>query len=171
MSLQITLDIPTERLADLFTSALESGDPVTTASKGGWCWGIYWQSRMSPDSALPDTGRDPWYAAVSLYERDDFQIEIVEVADESAFRWYYDNGKPCDAIFGAGADRDVTREKNLKSGAFTSHTVSRENIVSALQQMAIKMPGAFGDILRNDMDATTADLFLQFCLFGEERYG
>lgn len=32
--MEITVSIPTQRIVDLFIVAIESGDPVTTASKG-----------------------------------------------------------------------------------------------------------------------------------------
>jgi len=36
----VKIDIPNSVIADMFCSAIESGDPVTTASRGGWCAGI-----------------------------------------------------------------------------------------------------------------------------------
>lgn len=45
--MHIKLEISAERIANMMISAMESGDPVTTAAKGGWCWGIYWHTRES----------------------------------------------------------------------------------------------------------------------------
>jgi len=76
--MQVNLEISAERIADLMTTAIESGDPVTTAARGGWCSGIYWRT---PRATPPLAGKDPWYARVS-YWGGDFQITIVEVDDE-----------------------------------------------------------------------------------------
>ena len=78
--MQITTDVPAQWIADLFITAIESGDPVTTGFKGGWCDGIFWQSR---NETPPKTTEDPWYAAPALYERSDFKLEIVEIDDET----------------------------------------------------------------------------------------
>lgn len=79
--MQITLTIKPESIAVLMISAMESGDPVTTASKGGWCDGIYYHTKRSkPPEAL---GNGLWYTAPEFYESPDFQIEVVEVDDET----------------------------------------------------------------------------------------
>ena len=73
-AISIALDIPVERIANLFASAVEGGDPVTTARRGGWCEGIRSKkrSRAAGDRyARPDTYRG------------DFLIEITEIDDET----------------------------------------------------------------------------------------
>jgi phage-related tail fiber protein len=55
------------------TSAIESGDPVTTASRGGWCAGI---------NLCGKAGEPEWYAIGAFWESN-FLIEIVEVDDEA----------------------------------------------------------------------------------------
>jgi hypothetical protein len=163
--MQITLNIPADRIANLMCSAIESGDPVTTASKGGWCWGIYYRTR---DTEPP---KGNWhYDRPDFYDADDFQIEIIEVADENAFQWFYDDGTPCEGMFGAGADFDVTTDKNLASGALKSHIVTRDHLHAGLAVMAEKFPHAFAQILQDDTDAPCADAFLQAVVFGEEKY-
>jgi hypothetical protein len=44
-------------------------------------------------------------------------------------------------------------------------------IKKGLQIMATKFPGHFSDILNENADATTGDVFLQCCLFGDVIYG
>jgi hypothetical protein len=46
-----------------------------------------------------------------------------------------------------------------------------ENIQSGLQVMANKYNRHFTDLLNDNMDAITADVFLQCCVFGELVYG
>ncbi len=47
----------------------------------------------------------------------------------------------------------------------------RARIRDGLKVMAETQPGHFGDLLSDQGDATTADVFVQLCLFGEVRYG
>lgn len=70
----ITIDIPAEVIANMMISAIESGDPVTTAARGGWCNGIGLVTRGA--------ARDTWYADPKTYERR-FLIKVVEVDDEA----------------------------------------------------------------------------------------
>jgi hypothetical protein len=144
--MKITLDISAERIANLMISAIESGDPVTTACKGGWCWGIYWHTR----EATPRTN-GLWYAKPAFW-RGNFKIQIVEVEDENLYdRWLDDDG-------------------NIKSGAFKVHTLHRADFVKGLTVMAEKYSHLFGEILNDNSDAPCADIFLQCVLFGEEKY-
>lgn len=73
--MNITLNIPAERIANLFTSAMEGGDPVTTANKGGWCSAINWKSRRKPLGKW-------WYATEENFTGT-FLLEVVEVDDEN----------------------------------------------------------------------------------------
>lgn len=76
--IQVALTISAERIANLMCSAIESGDPVTTARKGGWCSGIYYRTKRS----TPPDG-NWYYDRPDFYESKDFQIEVVEVDDEA----------------------------------------------------------------------------------------
>lgn len=144
--MKITLEISAERIANLMISAIESGDPVTTASKGGWCWGIYWHTR----EATPRTD-SLWYAKPAFW-RGNFKIQIIEVADENLY------------------DRDFDEKGNIASGALKVHTVCRRHFVEGLTIMAQKFPHLFGEILNDNSDAPCADIFLQCVLFGEEKF-
>ena len=167
--MKIELNIPTERIANLFTSAIESGDPVTTASKGGWCWGIYWNNHNA--EPIEGDGRDPWYAVVPTYHRKDFQVEVIEVADENKFQWFDAEGEPCPGDdFGASGDFEISTVKNLESGALKSHIIKRDQLRTALTTMAVKFPDHFAQILQDNTDAPCADVFLQCLCFGEEKY-
>lgn len=50
------------------------------------------------------------------------------------------------------------------------HTLDLEAIQMGLTIMASEVPHHFRDILQDNVDATTADVFLQCCLFKEVRY-
>lgn len=51
------------------------------------------------------------------------------------------------------------------------HTLDREALNRGLKVMAAKYPRHFQDFLNEDADATTGDVFVQCCLFGEIVYG
>lgn len=149
--MKIELNIPSQTLADLMTTAIEGGDPVTTASKGGWCWGIYWHSHKS----MPPAGI--WYADAKRYEASNFKIEVIIVDDENLF-----DRSP--------RTPDATIEANLKNGCFKSRVVTLADIATGLAKMAEIFPSDFGDVLAGNADAPCADLFLQAILFGKETY-
>lgn len=76
----VSLTIKPEKIAGLMISAIESGDPVTTAARGGWCAGIYAGSEADdPPGSTEEHG--PWYANPDYWARD-FTVEIIEVDDE-----------------------------------------------------------------------------------------
>ena len=143
--MKIELEIPADRIANLMISAMESGDPVTTASKGGWCWGIY----CGTIAGGPPAGI--WYAEPAFWEKN-FQIQIVEVADEDIY------------------DRGLDMEGNIKSGCLKVHTIHLQDFKRGLEAMAGKFPHAFAQIMTDDTDAPCADAFLQSVLFGDEKY-
>ena len=51
------------------------------------------------------------------------------------------------------------------------HTLDQKTIVNGLQVMAERYPEHWADVLRDDGDANTGDVFLQCCIFGELVYG
>ncbi|HEV2570970.1 MAG TPA: hypothetical protein VGU72_04470 [Beijerinckiaceae bacterium] len=126
----VKIDVSAEKLADLFTSAIEGGDPVTTAARGGWCDGIYWKRRKSSG--------DIWYCEPSNFANG-FLIDIVEVDDE-------------------------------RTGHITTHRIHQGHVATGLKLMAEKFPHQFGQIMQDNIDAPCADIFLQCCLFGAEKY-
>lgn len=74
--MNITLEIPNERVAQLMSSAIEGRDPVTA----GWCRGIHWKSENETPPVFKDrNGNDegPWYGVARFYARP-FRIEVVE---------------------------------------------------------------------------------------------
>ncbi len=130
--MQITLKIPAERIASLFSSAIEGNDPVTTNAKGGWCNGINWKARRKPLGKW-------WYAEAENFAGNKFLIEIVEVDDE-------------------------------ETGHETKHVIHSAHVRKGLAIMAEKYGHLFAQILKDDIDAPCADIFLQCVLFGEEKY-
>lgn len=77
--MEIKIDVSADRISTLMTSAIESGDPVTSYHKGGWCAGINPSSLSSKDKAKKF---DHWYGAADFFVGD-FAIDVIEVLDES----------------------------------------------------------------------------------------
>jgi len=61
------------------------------------------------------------------------------------------------------------RVKDVHTGKI--HKLSRTSIERGLRLMIANNPYQFGQILTDSEDAVTGDVFLQFCLLGEEKYG
>jgi len=139
--MRIEIDIPAERIADLLTTAIESGDPVTTAMKGGWCDGIHWRSaKATPPAILDAIGRPVrWYSAPTLFRGKKWTLQIVEVDDEV-------------------------------QGTRKRHHVGPRNVREGFKVMARRYPNEFAKVLANEIDAACADIWLQCILFGEEKY-
>lgn len=89
--MRIAIDIPAEVIANMMISAIESGDPVTTAARGGWCNGINLRSRGAD--------HDTWYAKPETYERP-FVIEVIEVDDEASGHETHHRVRPTDMARG-----------------------------------------------------------------------
>lgn len=83
-----------------------------------------------------------WYAEPAFYENP-FIIEVVEVVDEG---WH-----------------PVKRK-------FKKHKVTPAKMAKGLEIMAAKYPHCMADVLADNTDASTADIFLQCICFGEEKY-
>jgi len=66
----VILTIPADRIANMMISFVESGDPVTHASKGGWCAGISLKFHTFP----------LWYASPETWSND-FTVAVDEVGD------------------------------------------------------------------------------------------
>ena len=72
---KVTL-IMTDAISNMMISAMESGDPVTTASRGGWCVAINNRSRKAFEGE--------WWYADPQYFNGPFSFEVVELDDEES---------------------------------------------------------------------------------------
>jgi hypothetical protein len=77
-AIEINVQVPVDRIANMMVSAMESGDPVTTAARGGWCSAI----NLLKGGRGPKGGVGCWYADPKLYAGY-FEIEVIEVDDEN----------------------------------------------------------------------------------------
>lgn len=136
----VVLAFSYQRICDLVTTAIETpvGDWFTKADATAELK----QRAMTIAKARDDRG--PWYAVPELYAQSDFQLTVTADNPEST------NGK----------------------GRYILKTLTMEDFQRALILMATKDDGAysrhFADFLRGNEDALTADLFMQFAVYGEE---
>lgn len=65
----------------------------------------------------------------------------------------------------------VTEEEESTAGAGREHKLTPETVQRGIQVMATKYPRHFKDMIEENGDATTGDVFLQCCLFGDIVYG
>lgn len=108
-------------------------------------------------SAL-EGGSNYWYVV------DEF-IEPPELAEGLAKDWH-DFRHITYPLSPGGALIILDKEDGMARYRFDLEAVRR-----GLLAMAEKEPRHFGDFIGNNGDATTGDVFLQLCLFGEVRYG
>lgn len=63
------------------------------------------------------------------------------------------------------------KEDDSPAKSKKTYRLDLESITKGLQVMADKCPRHFADMVSEDFDATTGDVLLQCCLFGEVIYG
>lgn len=62
-------------------------------------------------------------------------------------------------------------ERYTEDGTLTVHVLNGELIKKGLKLMSQKSPWHFSNIVGDNMDIETGDVFLQYCLLGEIVYG
>jgi hypothetical protein len=137
----VSLTFTHKMLADVITTFVESGDPVTCS----WC------RKIRPSCTMAEAARRfgrPWYADVKLYQVQQNETILLITAE---------NDK---------APGDF--EKAITMADFTRG-------LALLAQAKDKKNGAIGiyahqfqNILEDNHDSTTADLFMQLVVYGEE---
>lgn len=81
--MRFEVEITEKTIAYLMCAAIEGGDPVTNASKGGWCSGIYAKSPLAPPKGQKDWSEPGiWYASPEFWAAG-FTIEIAEFHEET----------------------------------------------------------------------------------------
>lgn len=122
--MQITIDIPDERVAQLFQTVAESRDPVTRG----------WLDNMQLIAGRSAKAR--WWEDETLFCNTGLQIVVVEQDDETKKR----------------------------------HLIGLRKIRVGLTKMATRYPYIFEQVIKDNIDQSCADIFLQCVVFGEEKY-
>lgn len=140
--MDITITIPAQRIADIMIGAVE-GNHMTRS----WCEGIYLvEPCRGDDYPEYDDGHGKsriWYGDPNLY-KGAFVVEIKEIVDESL----------------------PPTGDNLKV-----HRRTEADFRNALCLMAKNSPRHFGDLLQENDDNITQDVFLQYVALREVVYG
>lgn len=84
--MQICLEISSEKIVNLMSSAIEGGDPVTSAHRGGWCTGIKPNGHSNPESIKAEL----WYSHEAFFNDPKMSFIVSELIDESK-EWTPDN--------------------------------------------------------------------------------
>lgn len=127
--LSIKVSLSAQAISNLLASAIEGGDPVTCAYKGGWCNGIGY---------IGEAEGAHWYCEENNFKKP-FAVTVIEVDDES-------------------------------TGHETTHRLNKRSMDRGASVMAEKFSHLFQRISDGNIDAPCADIFLQCCCFGEEKY-
>ena len=140
-------DNPTFATISVAVTASQIADQMVTFIESGfsrfWCSGVFLETPGS--YVLDQPGSQIWYANPELYAADDWMIRVVEDEEET--------GDPEDG---------------------KAHLISKKEFTEGLTKLATADNGAYAhhlnDIIRDNGDAATADILMQFICFGKEVY-
>lgn len=124
-------------------------DMMATGIEGGmsnqWCAGIYLTGALkNREDEFETADGYPWYCNPALYEREDFAIEVCEIIDED------------EEPEGDNIKHHICRHWDFKTG---------------IEYMARACPRHFHDLVQENDDAVTGDVFIQCIALKEIVYG
>lgn len=121
-------------------------------------------------------GSNYWYEITKQKRPTKFDLYCGKPEDKADFRGT--DGKPqifphVDFPMNPGGSLTISSTEATTEDGPGPRVLSLTTIQRGLQDMAKSADYAhhFADIIRDDTDATTGDVFLQFCLYGEVLYG
>lgn len=139
--MKLTIDVPDNRIADMLCGAFEGGSNY-------WC---RIQKYVAP-------------ALDKLFPWDTMSDRSIGDGDNPAV--YKHVQYPM-----SPGGKVIVRDMEADEEGGKEYTLALDLIRPGLKAMATKEPRHFGDMMSGNDDATTADVFLQCCLFGEVVYG
>lgn len=155
-----TLSVDVQRLADLLCSALEGG------SYGSGYWAKL-EDKIAPKA---------W----TIDERPVYKTEEEARARENFHyaHWYPFNEGGALVFSVISEERDEAKAREEESKRYTLDIFAIRNGLDAWAADAMRDEGErsahpryFADFIRDNTDAETGDIFLQYCLFGKVIYG
>lgn len=108
-------------------------------------------------SALCDGAADYWLAGVSLNQP-------ATVAQTAAIAW------PSSAWNPVNGGSIIITAPHPQTDVHTDYPIDGTTILKGLAIMASKYPHHFVDVMKEDTDDTTGDVFVQCCIYGEIIY-
>lgn len=140
--MKLTIEVTPRQFADLMITFIESGDPVTN----GWCQGVYVHAAGPNTHTLIESNKRhrPWYDMEEVFADPTLKLRVTEINDDG----------------GEEGTADI------------DHFVSFSDIGSGLEKLARAKSYShhLADLLADHGDAATADIVMQFIVFGEEKY-
>lgn len=141
--LKVEIEVSTDAVAGLLCSAFEGGSN-------------YWLYRI-----------DPVYGD---------GVTKADVTNGGKFVDAEDRSVPWEGVyvlpFVDGCGLKLTYDNPDHGGEeVAEQTINRQSLMDGLRSMAEKSPSHFGDVLSENCDADTGDVFLQHVLFGEVIFG
>lgn len=103
------------------------------------------------------------------YKREQPSMGLAETARNGEHTvWYNDPGF---WTGGGQADLRYDGEKDEEGSAASTVTIGQQALLNGLNIMAAKAPKHFADLVNENDDAITHDVFMQMVVFGEIIYG
>lgn len=141
----ITKEIEDERVHDLLVSALEGGSN-------------YWymlEERIDPPM--------PYQFTTALWSKEREKNPAWIHTEEIPFN---EGGALIFSVISEERDTEKAKAEEAKR-----YRLDRDAMQKGIELMAEHSPAHFGDFIKENDDAVTGDIFLQYCLFGEIIYG
>lgn len=113
-------------------------------------------------SALTDGAADYWLTGVSLHKP---ATSLQTFTENGTVAW------PACAWNPVNGGSIIVTAPHPKTEADTDYLVDGKVVQNGLAVMASKYPHHFVDVLKQDTDDTTGDVFIQCCIYGDIIYG
>ena len=158
MKITTTIEVPVRVIVDQLVTAIEGGSEY-------WCSKI-WPVADPKDFYIVAEGinnpkdyerASPWYDGTHL-----ILAPAVEYNDVTELEGWFD-------VYLNEPDDLVTTSKDSNGNMYIR--VGKERVHKGLELMSILHPKHFRDMMNEDGDADTSDVFLQLVALGEVEYG
>ena len=153
MLITTQVEIPAERIADMMVGAMEQNNMTRS-------WVAAVRLRNPTEDQVAERHKETiWYASPSLWA-EEFEVDIWEISDESVYGGHFD----------PEIDPDIDLAELAELG-LTKHTITRQDLEQGLKLMASTCAGHFGNMLQENDDNITHDVFLQCIVLKDVVYG
>lgn len=152
MGLKLTMEVSSRRIADMMVGAMEQNS-MTKA----WVAAVRLRSPTEDDLYMR-TKNHNWYDVPELWEGE-FAIDLWEIEDESKY-----------GGFDPENDEEATDEY-LAANGLKKRTFTRDDLEKGIALMARDHGAHFADMVQENDDNITHDVFLQCIVLKDVVYG